>query len=182
MSKQSRRKYYAVRVGREGPKVYETWSECHANVSKWHGAIYKSFLSQKEAEEWAAVPTGQSNSSSVNTARHLGQALASAPADFVHSQENIPKSSRRKYYAVHVGREGPKVYETWQECQANVGDGLVLCSSHSCPGKRQKNGRLCQLDNPSRPSTRWTRDEHLLQPQRTSIALNYPFPLVHLPR
>lgn len=120
MSKQSRRKYYAVRVGREGPKVYETWSECHANVSKWHGAIYKSFLSQKEAEEWAAVPTGQSNSSSVNTARHLGQALASAPADFVHSQENIPKSSRRKYYAVHVGREGPKVYETWQECQANV--------------------------------------------------------------
>lgn len=159
-----------MRVGREGPKVYETWSEvssacdfaqaaltdlvqCHANVGGMLQIPYHTFKFSSRSRSGTVLYTSHSyprkrqkngrlcqldsvslwvtgvcfesttpctilfvaNSSSVNTARHLGQALASAPADFVHSQENIPKSSRRKYYAVHVGREGPKVYETWQE-------------------------------------------------------------------
>ncbi|KAL4069351.1 hypothetical protein J3A83DRAFT_3524499 [Scleroderma citrinum] len=77
MPKSARRKYYAVRVGREGPKVYETWPECHANVSRWPGAIYKSFLSREEAVEFAAIPTGKPIPSVESL--HLGRASASGP-------------------------------------------------------------------------------------------------------
>ncbi|KAG1757962.1 PIF1-like helicase-domain-containing protein [Suillus lakei] len=50
------KKYYAVRVGREGPRIYSSWAECNANVSRWPGAIHKSFRSHLEAEEWLALP------------------------------------------------------------------------------------------------------------------------------
>ncbi|KAF8845462.1 hypothetical protein BDN67DRAFT_460121 [Paxillus ammoniavirescens] len=32
----------------------------------------------------------------------------------------MPKTARKKYYAVRVGREGPTIYDTWAECNANV--------------------------------------------------------------
>ncbi|KIK99927.1 hypothetical protein PAXRUDRAFT_404895 [Paxillus rubicundulus Ve08.2h10] len=56
MPKTARKKYYAVRVGREGPTIYNTWGECSANVSRWPGAIHKSFTSKTEAEQWVSVP------------------------------------------------------------------------------------------------------------------------------
>lgn len=33
MSKQSQRKYYAVRSGRQGPQIYSSWEEVHSMVS-----------------------------------------------------------------------------------------------------------------------------------------------------
>lgn len=57
MPSSSRRKYYAVREGREGPKIYDTWSECHANVSRWPRAEYKSFTSREDAVQWMAAPS-----------------------------------------------------------------------------------------------------------------------------
>lgn len=54
MPSSTRRKYYAVREGREGPKIYDTWSECHTNVSRWPRAEYKSFTSREGAVQWVA--------------------------------------------------------------------------------------------------------------------------------
>lgn len=55
------KKIYAVRVGREGPQIYDSWAECNANVSRWPNAIHKSFRSRLEAEEWLAL-TGPTSS------------------------------------------------------------------------------------------------------------------------
>ncbi|KAL4244571.1 ATP-dependent DNA helicase PIF1 [Abortiporus biennis] len=54
MPKAAKAKCYAVRNGREGPKIYNTWEEAKINVARYPGAIHKSFpLSQiKEAETW----------------------------------------------------------------------------------------------------------------------------------
>lgn len=46
-------KYYAVKVGQK-PGVYETWSECEAQVKGFKGAIYKSFNSFDEAQNFIA--------------------------------------------------------------------------------------------------------------------------------
>jgi hypothetical protein len=34
----------------------------------------------------------------------------------------MPKSSKNKYYAVKLGREGPKIYNTWDEVSAYNSD------------------------------------------------------------
>ena len=48
------KKYYAVRSGREGPRVYESWDECKRQVHGVAGAVYKSFPTRQEAEAFAA--------------------------------------------------------------------------------------------------------------------------------
>ncbi|EPT04426.1 hypothetical protein FOMPIDRAFT_44005 [Fomitopsis schrenkii] len=57
MSKQSQRKYYAVRSGRQGPQIYSSWEEVHnmmaiSQVSRYPGATHKSFKSLSQAQEW----------------------------------------------------------------------------------------------------------------------------------
>ncbi|EGO02745.1 hypothetical protein SERLA73DRAFT_47226 [Serpula lacrymans var. lacrymans S7.3] len=60
MTKAGRSKYYAVRIGREGPKIYATWDEASGiltgwtiiKVSRFPGAVHKSFTSRAEAEAW----------------------------------------------------------------------------------------------------------------------------------
>ena len=47
-------KYYAVKQGRK-PGVYETWDECKEQVDGYSGAIYKSFKSRIDAEEFAGI-------------------------------------------------------------------------------------------------------------------------------
>lgn len=49
---QLKRKYYAVKIGAQGPKIYDTWEECKENVSRYPGAIHKSFTTLKAAEAW----------------------------------------------------------------------------------------------------------------------------------
>ena len=51
-------KFYAVRVGRS-PGVYTTWDECRAEVHKHSGAVFKSFKSLAEAEEFVAQSDGR---------------------------------------------------------------------------------------------------------------------------
>lgn len=48
-------KYYAVKEGREGPKIYSTWSECQKNVTGFSGAKFKSFSTEKEAMEYIGI-------------------------------------------------------------------------------------------------------------------------------
>ncbi|KAI6032056.1 hypothetical protein BKA83DRAFT_4015624, partial [Pisolithus microcarpus] len=66
MPSSTRRKYYAVREGREGPKIYDTWSEASLLVlprsmltdaiivTRWPRAEYKSFTSREGAVQWVA--------------------------------------------------------------------------------------------------------------------------------
>ena len=51
-------KFYAVKVGRV-PGVYRTWGECQKQVSGYPGALFKSFPSDKEAQEYVAGKAGQ---------------------------------------------------------------------------------------------------------------------------
>lgn len=44
------KKFYAVRVGRDGPGIYESWDECRRQVYGVARAVYKSFPTQEEAE------------------------------------------------------------------------------------------------------------------------------------
>ncbi|KAH8835850.1 PIF1-like helicase-domain-containing protein [Flagelloscypha sp. PMI_526] len=45
-------KWYAVRKGREGPKIYDSWEQCRAATSRYPAAIHKSFTAKSEAEKW----------------------------------------------------------------------------------------------------------------------------------
>lgn len=45
------KKYYAVIKGKT-PGIFETWKECEASVKGYKGAIYKSFLSLEEAQNY----------------------------------------------------------------------------------------------------------------------------------
>jgi viroplasmin and RNaseH domain-containing protein len=39
-------------VGREGPKIYESWDETRMNTQGVSGTSHKSFPTRKEAEAW----------------------------------------------------------------------------------------------------------------------------------
>ncbi|KAI0085673.1 P-loop containing nucleoside triphosphate hydrolase protein [Irpex rosettiformis] len=52
MPKAGRSKWYAVRRGWNGPQIYNNWEEAKSNVSRFSGAVFKSFLSRSQAEEW----------------------------------------------------------------------------------------------------------------------------------
>lgn len=45
------KKYYAVKSGR-APGIYETWDECKKQVMGYSSAVYKSFTSRAEAEQF----------------------------------------------------------------------------------------------------------------------------------
>jgi len=44
-------KYYAVKVG-AGTGIFTTWEECRRNVHGYPGAVYKSFKTRREAEDY----------------------------------------------------------------------------------------------------------------------------------
>ena len=43
--------HYAVRIGRE-VGIFLNWSDCHASVNGFPGAVYKGFNSETEALKW----------------------------------------------------------------------------------------------------------------------------------
>ncbi|KAH9813340.1 PIF1-like helicase-domain-containing protein [Melampsora americana] len=45
-------KFYAVRVGRNGPNVYKTWKETEEQVRGYQNARHKSFPTERQAREW----------------------------------------------------------------------------------------------------------------------------------
>lgn len=48
-------KFYAVKIGRE-TGIFLTWDECAKNVNKYPGAVYKSFKTRDEAENFLRGP------------------------------------------------------------------------------------------------------------------------------
>jgi len=56
-------KYYAVFKGKSGGnKIYTSWEECKKEVIGFKGAVYKSFLSKNEAEEYLLIHNGGASS------------------------------------------------------------------------------------------------------------------------
>ena len=53
-------KFYAVKKGLK-PGIYKTWNECKIQVYKFPGAIYKSFKSLSEAEEFMGLKSNKDN-------------------------------------------------------------------------------------------------------------------------
>ena len=47
----AKKKYYAVKKGKT-PGIYLTWNDCKAQTDGYSGAIYKSFQSAEEAENF----------------------------------------------------------------------------------------------------------------------------------
>ncbi|KAJ7462773.1 PIF1-like helicase-domain-containing protein [Mycena galericulata] len=77
-------KYYAVSKGREGPKVYNSWDECKENVSRFPGAVHKSFTSIGQAEAWLA--------SSLSLQSSTQSQSAPRSTDFFRSQKPYSRS------------------------------------------------------------------------------------------
>ena len=48
-------KYYAVRHGKEGPMVYNTWEDCSKAVKGFKGAVFKSFSTQEDADTFIST-------------------------------------------------------------------------------------------------------------------------------
>jgi viroplasmin and RNaseH domain-containing protein len=47
-----KQKHYAVRVGREGPKIYDNWKDTERVVRNFPYAQHKSFPSRDEAQKY----------------------------------------------------------------------------------------------------------------------------------
>lgn len=50
----AQKKFYAVKSGKK-TGIYTTWDECEQNVKGIKGAVYKSFSTKKEAEEFLGI-------------------------------------------------------------------------------------------------------------------------------
>lgn len=48
----TRKKYYAVRNGRNGPHIYKSWNDCSQAVTGWPNSQFKGFSTLEEAQQW----------------------------------------------------------------------------------------------------------------------------------
>ena len=51
----AKQKVYAVKVGREGVKIYDTWEECERNVKGFPKSEFQPFETEAEAERWLGL-------------------------------------------------------------------------------------------------------------------------------
>lgn len=82
------KKYYAVKVGRI-PGIYQTWDEAKEQVNGYSGAIYKSFATLQEAEQFFSGSIEQTNDSkkddyiSENLNKEINEKISSLSEDEV---------------------------------------------------------------------------------------------------
>ncbi|OCH92731.1 hypothetical protein OBBRIDRAFT_419513 [Obba rivulosa] len=62
-------KFYAVKLGRQGPQIYPSWEEAKKHVSGFPGAVHKSFTNRRKAEEWlmSGTPVNERLETSMNS-------------------------------------------------------------------------------------------------------------------
>ena len=72
------RKYYAVRRGRQ-PGIYDNWSECSQQITKYNNAAFKSFKTLEAAQEYLNAPQQE---------QHVKQGLPLAYIDGSFSKAN----------------------------------------------------------------------------------------------
>ncbi|KAI0803018.1 hypothetical protein BC629DRAFT_89830 [Irpex lacteus] len=95
MPKAARKKWYAVRKGWDGPRIYSTWEE----VSRFPGAEFKSFTSEAQAEAWLQAGVGMS----YNAESSQSSNGTTPPATPSTSQESVASSSA----PIIVPNQGP---------------------------------------------------------------------------
>lgn len=95
----TKRKYYAVRHGRNGfTGVLSSWDECEPLIKGVKGVSYKSFPSEEEAFAFARPEAAQQQPSSASG-----------------------RQAKKKFYAIRQGQGGFRgVVSSWDECQLYV--------------------------------------------------------------
>lgn len=59
----AKKKYYVVKKGKK-PGVYYNWPDCQKQVQGFPHAVFKGFVSKKEAEAWYGKPIGEAPAAS----------------------------------------------------------------------------------------------------------------------
>ncbi|KAF9650729.1 hypothetical protein BDM02DRAFT_1305127 [Thelephora ganbajun] len=111
----SKQKYYAVKVGRGGPQIYDTWEECLERVNRYPGNKYKSFRIRAEAEEWIKAPgsrpiptvskpstSGKPPSSQVEEPPVMGESIVTLSPEQTHVLDMV-KSRRNVFFTGSAG-------------------------------------------------------------------------------
>lgn len=82
----AKKSFYAVRVGRN-TGVYDSWSECQAQVNRYPGAVFKGFSTSDEAGVYVA------GGGSTSGARYSGSSIVGGSS--VHLSSSSSSSSSR---------------------------------------------------------------------------------------
>ncbi|MCI9197808.1 MAG: RNase H [Lachnospiraceae bacterium] len=69
------KKVYAVRTGRK-PGIYQTWAQCQEQVRGFSGAVFKSFPTMAQAEEYMRLPGSAGPGASEGTDEIQTEAVA----------------------------------------------------------------------------------------------------------
>ncbi|SFA90892.1 MULTISPECIES: viroplasmin family protein [unclassified Bacillus (in: firmicutes)] len=78
------KKFYVVWSGRK-PGIYKTWAECEAQTKGYQGARFKSFPSQKEAEEaFSKAPSSTPRTTSSKTSK-----ASTAPGSYIEESISV---------------------------------------------------------------------------------------------
>lgn len=81
--------YYAVAKGIK-PGIYTSWNVCKQNVSGYKGAVFKKFVSVKQAQQFI-----ESNSSSTQSSQTLGSQYGPKPSNLANFTKKLDYSSNR---------------------------------------------------------------------------------------
>src|SRR5438309_9218274 len=65
-------KYYAVKVGKQ-PGIFTTWPEAQQKIIRFRGAIYKSFKTSQEAEQFMDTNTPPDDQTNDNNNQKMKQ-------------------------------------------------------------------------------------------------------------
>ncbi len=114
-------KFYAVKVGRN-TGIYKTWAECQKQVTGFPGALFKSFATEDEAEEY--INSVSSVNSSVN---HVHNKQANNHYDIYVDGSYFNK----KYSWAFVVYDGPKVIHQ----DSGIGDNIEAAAIHNVAGE-----------------------------------------------
>lgn len=77
------KKFYAVRIGRDGAGIYDTWEQCRAQVHGVAGAVYKSFPAREQAEAFiSGGEAGNEPSDWEGAVAYVDGSFDSASGDF----------------------------------------------------------------------------------------------------
>lgn len=81
--------YYAVAKGIK-PGIYTSWNVCKQNVSGYKGAVFKKFVSVKQAQQFI-----ESNSSSTQSSQTSGSQYGPKPSDLSNVAKTVQSSGTR---------------------------------------------------------------------------------------
>ncbi|KAL3318432.1 Ribonuclease H1 [Cichlidogyrus casuarinus] len=98
--------YYAVRNGRV-PGVYNSWSECHQNVSGFPRAIYKKFHTHSEALTFCKGPTEHPTASAKIHESRVDENTVDWTVVYTDGSCKGPQSNRRAGIGIFWGDNHP---------------------------------------------------------------------------